>query len=122
LFRRHIQAFDPVSILLHISPVLIGWPGFVIHRCSSRKDDETLLAQFILRVEVQRDLWILLNMFYFVCLSLAVDKEGFIFLNEPYRPRLGGAVCINSYQQMKYSFWIFFFAARPNLDLKSIMR
>lgn len=55
------------------------------------EDNDILVATFV-RIEVQGDLWILLDMGYFVGVWFAKDQKGIVLPNKPNRAWLGNQV------------------------------
>ena len=67
-----------------------GW-AVVVEGGFAREDDETLLAFIIAGIEMQRHVWILLNMFNFVGFCLTENENRIILPEKPDRSGLGRA-------------------------------
>jgi ferredoxin len=87
LFRSAIFALFPYPHRLRVAlapVVVVGWVASA--------------ARAIRRIEMQRHIWIVLNMFQFVSLCLAVNKKRVVLPQKPNRFGLGRAGGINGGQ------------------------
>src|SRR5574341_657128 len=84
-----VQIGNATLILSHVCPNSVcGW-AIVVNRGRAGENDQPLLAFLVRGIEMQRYIWVFLNVFDLMGFGLAEDQERIIFPNEPDWLRLG---------------------------------